>query len=140
MGSARLLTAVAVGIAIAAATLVPPSEGIASRNGLDGPGLQGPVGTSQAYSSGVLDLRARGTLPDTPVAEVPADSPVLWRGAVLSDYDGVTWRAAEAMPGPSRPGAAPAAVRPTRSGSGRASPESSWRPAARSGRASRGTS
>ena len=38
-------------------------------------------------------MRTRGDLPDTEVAEVPVDSPVLWRGAVLDYYDGVSWRA-----------------------------------------------
>ncbi len=100
------------------AMVVPPPDGIANRNGVSGrDGAAGAGGSrsAQAYSSGILDLRARGTLPDTPVAEVPADSPVLWRGAVLSDYDGVTWRAAEgdtwASPGP---GAAPGSVRTDR--------------------------
>ena len=103
----------AAAFAAVVAMVVPPPDGIASRNGSSGrAGAAGDSRSAQAYSSGVLDLRARGTLPDTPVAEVPADSPVLWRGAVLSDYDGVTWRAAEgdawASPGP---GAAPGVVR-----------------------------
>ena len=94
-GQLAMLTAVAVGIAIAAATLIPPSEGITSRNRLGGQaGFGGSVShTSQGYTSGVLDLRARGTLPDTPVLEVPAGSPRLWRGLILTDYDGTTWRA-----------------------------------------------
>ena len=104
--------------AVVVAMVVPPPDGIANRNRLPArDGAAGPGGSrsAQAYSSGILDLRARGTLPDTPVAEVPADSPVLWRGAVLSDYDGVTWRAAEgdawASPGA---GAAPGSVRTDR--------------------------
>ncbi len=104
----------AAAFAAVVAMVVPPPDGIASRNGpsgREGAGA-GSSRSAQAYSSGILDLRARGTLPDTPVAEVPADSPILWRGAVLSDYDGVTWRAAEgdawAAPGP---GAAPGVVR-----------------------------
>jgi transglutaminase-like putative cysteine protease len=48
--------------------------------------------SSAAYASGDLDLRVRGSLPDTPVADVPGDSPTLWRGAVLDVYDGTTWR------------------------------------------------
>jgi hypothetical protein len=39
-------------------------------------------------------MRTRGELPDTEVAEVPLDSPTLWRGAVLDYYDGISWRAA----------------------------------------------
>jgi protein-glutamine gamma-glutamyltransferase len=46
------------------------------------------------YTSGTLDMRTRGELPNTEVADVPLDSPPLWRGAVLSYYDGITWRAA----------------------------------------------
>ena len=108
----------AAAFAVVVAMVVPPPDGIANRNRFPGrDGAAGPSGSrsAQAYSSGILDLRARGTLPDTPVAEVPADSPVLWRGAVLSDYDGVTWRAADggawASPGP---GAASGSVRQDR--------------------------
>jgi protein-glutamine gamma-glutamyltransferase len=101
--------------AVAVTTAVPQPEGIASQNRFPGrEGAGGPEGgrSAQAYSSGTLDLRARGSLPDTPVAEVPEDSPRLWRGVVLSDYDGISWRAPVGSgwsdPGP---GAAPAVRR-----------------------------
>ena len=48
--------------------------------------------STQVYTSGELDLRSRGELPDTPVYAVPADSPGLWRSAVLDRYDGTAWR------------------------------------------------
>jgi len=38
-------------------------------------------------------MRTRGDLPNTEVADVPINSPSLWRGAVLDYYDGVSWRA-----------------------------------------------
>jgi len=44
-----------------------------------------------SYVGGGLDLRARGPLPDTPMLDVPENSPALWRGAVLDTYDGTTW-------------------------------------------------
>jgi transglutaminase-like putative cysteine protease len=111
-----MVTLSAAVVAVVVAMVVPPPEGIANRNGFAGgsTGAPGSAGgrSAEAYSSGVLDLRARGSLPDTPVAEIPADSPVLWRGAVLADYDGIRWRAAAgdawAAPGP---GAAPGSVR-----------------------------
>lgn len=50
-------------------------------------------------------MRARGTLPVTPVAAVPSDSPLLWRTAVLDHHDGLTWFPASGEP-PSPVGAA----------------------------------
>lgn len=82
--------------AVVVTAALPQPDGMAYRNRFaGGEGAAGPEGsrTAQAFSSGTLDLRARGELPDTPVAEVPEDSPGLWRGVVLSDYDGTTWRA-----------------------------------------------
>ena len=97
-GSTVLLAAVSAAVAVLAVFLVPASDGVAARSRLGGPNGQAIGNTAsrsvEAYSSGVLDLRARGELPTTPVAEVPADSPTLWRGVVLSFYDGSTWRAA----------------------------------------------
>lgn len=85
----------AVGSVVAAAVLLAllalaQSQGPA---GFD-PG-QGGSGagrrTADAYQSGILDLRQRGRLPDTPLYRVPADSPVLWRSAFLGEYSGQTW-------------------------------------------------
>ncbi len=44
-----------------------------------------------SYSSGSLDLRVRGPLPDDPIVFVPADSPSLWRGTVYDTYENGTW-------------------------------------------------
>lgn len=43
--------------------------------------------------SGVLDLRTRGTLPTTPLVDVPLHSPPLWRGTVYRTYTGGDWLA-----------------------------------------------
>jgi transglutaminase-like putative cysteine protease len=81
-------------IAVLVATVMPPPDGLVNRSRFaTRHGSLGNERSAQAYSSGTLDLRARGSLPDTPVAEVPVDSPRLWRGVVLSDYDGTSWRA-----------------------------------------------
>ena len=91
------LAAVSAAVAAIIAVVIPASDGVEARGRLTGPtgqALGGAQGRSvEAYSSGVLDLRARGDLPETPVAEVPRDSPGLWRGVVLSFYDGISWRA-----------------------------------------------
>lgn len=51
----------------------------------------GPPRSAAAYTTGDLDLRARGELGDEPILDVPADSPGLWRGTVLDTYTGVGW-------------------------------------------------
>jgi protein-glutamine gamma-glutamyltransferase len=87
-------------VAVLAVLLVPHPDGVrphpagGAPDG-DAPGSNsGPASRNpEAYTSGTLDMRARGELPGTEVAEVPRDSPALWRGAVLDYYDGVTWRA-----------------------------------------------
>jgi transglutaminase-like putative cysteine protease len=90
------LAAVSAVVAVLAVAIAPPPDGIVNRNRLgrqtSGATAGTPDRSASAYSSGTLDLRARGTLPDTPIASVPAESPLLWRGVVLSYYDGVAWR------------------------------------------------
>jgi hypothetical protein len=91
------LAAVSAVVAVLATVALPASDGVGARGRLTGPAGQALTYSQgrgvEAYASGVLDLRARGSLPDTPVAEVPWDSPGLWRGVVLSFYDGISWRA-----------------------------------------------
>ena len=58
-----------------------------------GRGDAAPGRTTEAYSSGALDMSSRGDLPETPVLDVPAASPTLWRGTVLDTYDGRRWTA-----------------------------------------------
>jgi hypothetical protein len=43
--------------------------------------------------TGDLDLLVRGALPTTPLLDVPADSPPLWRGSIYSTYTGQSWQA-----------------------------------------------
>ncbi|NAZ75829.1 hypothetical protein GTQ99_10450, partial [Kineococcus sp. T13] len=83
--------------------LLPQPDGAALPGGLGGErsaagGARGGDGarTARAYADGELDLDARGELPLTPLLSVPADSPALWRAAVLDTYDGHGWSAAGA--------------------------------------------
>jgi transglutaminase-like putative cysteine protease len=94
-----VLAAVVVGLLVFLLVPRPPSlSDLAARSrfaggaqGQDGPGATGR--SAGAWSSGVLDMRVRGTLGDDPVLSVPGDSPGLWRGAVLDRYDGQRWSA-----------------------------------------------
>ena len=100
-GSLAASTAKTVGISIVAGLIVflllPQPTGLSARSrllGADAPiDSSGEVRGTDYYSSGVMDLRTRGSLSDAPVIDVPGDSPELWRGAVLSTYDGQTWYA-----------------------------------------------
>ena len=52
------------------------------------------------YLGGQMDLTARGSLDDDPLALVPAASPRLWRAGTLDTYDGRTWTATDDPAGP----------------------------------------
>jgi protein-glutamine gamma-glutamyltransferase len=87
-------------VAVLLVLLLPHPSGIRPDQVGGAAGGGAPVSKSAAasrsagtYTSGSLDMRTRGALPDTEVADVPIDSPSLWRGAVLDYYDGVSWRA-----------------------------------------------
>ncbi len=73
----------------------PVSAGIRSRLAGRAAGEAAPQGRGEAgaaaFSGDSLDLRRRGALSTDPVAEVPADSPTLWRGASFDRYDGTGW-------------------------------------------------
>lgn len=100
-GSLAASTAKTVGISLVAGLVVflllPQPTGLSARSrllGADAPiDSSGETRGTDYYSSGVMDLRTRGSLSDAPVIDVPGDSPELWRGAVLSTYDGQTWYA-----------------------------------------------
>ena len=101
LGLARVgwLAAVSGVVAVLVVLLVPHPAGVQPHRagGFAGsapiPTSGAPSRDTSAYTSGSLDMRARGQLPGIAVADVPADSPELWRGAVLDFYDGVTWSA-----------------------------------------------
>ncbi len=73
----------------------PVSAGLRSRlakGSADVPAAQGRgEAGAAAFSGDSLDLRRRGALSTDPVAEVPADSPTLWRATSYDGYDGTRW-------------------------------------------------
>ncbi|MDX6233635.1 MAG: protein-glutamine gamma-glutamyltransferase, partial [Nocardioidaceae bacterium] len=88
-------------VAVLLVLVLPHPSGVRPHQGGGVAGGGAPVPSSAAssrnpgtYTLGALDMRTRGDLPTTEVADVPVDSPILWRGAVLDYYDGITWRAA----------------------------------------------
>ncbi|TAK68473.1 MAG: transglutaminase domain-containing protein [Actinomycetota bacterium] len=90
----RPLAVTAVG-GLVAFLLLPQAGALQWRSSLLGgatPAL-GPAYSRDVayYVGGALDLRVRGALPDDPVLTVPADSPRLWQGLVLSTYAGGAW-------------------------------------------------
>jgi protein-glutamine gamma-glutamyltransferase len=99
-GRVGRFAAISAVVAVLVVLVVPHPPGVRPRQ--DG-GVAGASGagddsaalprSSASYTSGSLDMRARGTLSKSPVADVPLDSPQLWRGAALDVYDGITWRA-----------------------------------------------
>jgi transglutaminase-like putative cysteine protease len=92
-------TSGAVAITMAAGLIVflllPQPAGLSARSRLLGGSNLDSASTDVRgagyYSGGIMDLRTRGSLSDSPVLDVPADSPPLWRGTVLSSYDGQAW-------------------------------------------------
>jgi protein-glutamine gamma-glutamyltransferase len=97
------------GIAVACTALVllrvgglSHTDGLSSGDGFGDSGVT-RSGSTRAVRSGAsylgttMDLRMRGTLADTPVLRVPADSPALWRGGVLDTYAGSQWSAGEGV-------------------------------------------
>jgi hypothetical protein len=72
------------------------TRGLASAEGLgDAGGSRSGTATASrsggSYLGSTMDLRMRGTLGDTPILSVPADSPTLWRGGVLDTYRDSRW-------------------------------------------------
>ncbi len=95
----QVVPAVSVALVLGLVTFLvvpaPVSAGIRSR--LSGQAAGDPVGQQRgeagaaAFSGENLDLRRRGALSTDPVAQVPADSPTLWRAASYGGYDGTGW-------------------------------------------------
>ena len=71
------------------AASVPPSPG----PGGAADGTSAGIGAHAAalLGTGGLDLAVRGALPPVPLAAVPADAPVYWRGMVYDAFDGRRW-------------------------------------------------
>jgi transglutaminase-like putative cysteine protease len=109
LGDGRHLGALVVGstlIGLAALLLLPhptgwhppgldsvrsgPSSPLQSSDNGNG---QATARSSDSYLSGQLDLNSRGKLARTRLVSVPADSPPLWAGTVLSVYYGTSWTA-----------------------------------------------
>ncbi|MEP7053877.1 MAG: transglutaminaseTgpA domain-containing protein [Actinomycetota bacterium] len=106
LGPAATAAALAVAIGMLIFLLVPHPSGtsaqrrLRNRSGVAGPGNTDPGSGARGRSAGHysrenLDMRVRGKLGSTPVAEVPADSPQLWRSRIYDVYDGVHWTAEE---------------------------------------------
>jgi len=99
-----LLVAGSVLAGVAAMLLLPHPSGVQARTagglaGGSGSGADaGPAGRSpQSYVVPEMDLDLRGTLPGTPLAAVPSDSPALWGSTVMVTYTGRGWGPAEAI-------------------------------------------
>ena len=97
-----VVVAVSVVLGLAIFLVLPQPAGLSARSHLLGGAVSDPsaTGTTQTrsasyYTGGYLDLRARGTLPDSPVLEVPDNSPRLWRGNTLDVYDGIGWQSSD---------------------------------------------
>ena len=92
---AAAVLALAVGVLFF--LLIPqPSSGVAQRQlrnqlGSSDLGRGGTAGSRLA--DGPIDMRNRGDLGNRPVADVPADSPQLWRQRIYDSFDGVIWTA-----------------------------------------------
>jgi transglutaminase-like putative cysteine protease len=69
-----------------------------------GPAAPGGQGNDRLEAdSGFMDLRQRGPLPQTPIAQVATAEPLLWRSTVLTEYSGRYWRAAATTESASEP-------------------------------------
>jgi len=102
-GRIATVVAVCVLVGLALFLVLPRPQGFSAHNRLLGsesigqsPGSgAGEPRSASYYTSGYLDLRARGGLSHDPVLEVPADSPQLWRTTVLDLYDGSGWQSSQ---------------------------------------------
>ncbi|MEO6714924.1 MAG: transglutaminaseTgpA domain-containing protein [Mycobacteriales bacterium] len=103
--SALRPAATAIALVVAAGLLlfllVPQPSGAARSRTLSGRGTSGISGSGSAgkrqrgFSADALDMRTRGKLPGARVADVPSDSPELWRGRIYETYRGSVWTAEE---------------------------------------------
>jgi hypothetical protein len=105
-GSRRPLASAAVAVALTALVVVPLARSVGLAPPHRNLGAGGAAESSGATGggrldgdAGAIDLRQRGSLPDTPVARVATHDALLWRSMVLTDYDGQSWRATESDSG-----------------------------------------
>ena len=94
-----LPVALAAVLGLAAFLLVPVTQdaGLQSRlartaEAAGASSTRGALGAG-IFTSGRVDLSVRGDLGESPLLEVPGDSPALWRGAVYDTWDGRAWTA-----------------------------------------------
>ncbi len=99
LGAVALVTAISVVTAILSVLLAPIPEGGPSRSLPRIPGVSNPADRGlTGYTGSDLDLRVRGDLPQVAVAQIPPDAPELWRMAILTRYDGSSWRGQTGTP------------------------------------------
>ena len=102
----HVVPALAAVVVACAALVLLQAGGLSRTSGLDsaegfGEVTAGRSGTPRtqrsagSYLGSTMDLRMRGTLADTPVLSVPADSPELWRAGVLDTYRDSRWTAGD---------------------------------------------
>jgi transglutaminase-like putative cysteine protease len=83
--------AVATTVALVLFLLLPTPQSPRGGAGGDSSEQEAAPRSAEAYAGGSMDLWSRGELPRTELLRVPADSPQLWRAAVLDVYDGRSW-------------------------------------------------
>jgi transglutaminase-like putative cysteine protease len=98
-------TALALALGVAAFLLVPVPDDRALRSRLTAAAQAvQPSARGAVFTGDRMDLHTRGELSDTPLVEVAADSPTLWRSGVWSTWDGRAWtspeRGSTGVPGP----------------------------------------
>ncbi|MCW2621171.1 MAG: transglutaminase domain protein, partial [Frankiales bacterium] len=93
-------TALAVVLALVAFLLipVPKKAGIRTTASAAGASATPRSDRAAALSGDALDTSARGRLGETALAEVPSDSPVLWRSRTFSTWDGRSWTRPQERP------------------------------------------
>lgn len=109
LGTAATAATLAVAIGLLLFLVLPQPSGSAAQRRFGRPGnggrdTQRSGEGSRLAAGGPLDMRTRGDLGNRPVAEVPVDSPQLWRSGIYETYDGTQWNTRDAPSTMFRPG------------------------------------